>query len=613
VATSLAEQLSVCQSAELIRQVQVEPDLEYWFKHVLVQEAAYESLLKTTRAELHGRVAAAIEGSPGGRSEANAAVLAMHYENAGLDAKAFPYAVTAGDRARRTYANQEALAHYDRALVMAERLKDRALSTAVVQVYINRGLVLEVVNDYLKAKENYRAMFASAQRAGDLAMQAEAMNRLATVQTLTEHSDPEVLTSLDAALELAQASGAPALIARALWNIGLYYRFEQPQRTIETLQKALDLLQSAGASDAASAELAATIQLDLANAMWITGQFRQVRMYGERAVAAFRALGVQQLLADALGGMSAALYYFGDVTGALAAADEGQRISRAIGNPWGIVYSQWAALAIDIDRGNFEAVLDGHEELARHARNASFPVLSGLAFMHLAQARLELGQLDLAQAAADEAVPAFEEMNAPMWNVWAQGVAGRTLIRRGEYEAARGLLEPLWQPGDDPVDSFEGFIIAGPVIAQLALLERRLDFGMAFCDWFLGHLEAEGAWRLAGEMRYLRGSIWLARAGTGRAGRALGELQAAQEDLTEARARLAESEAPALLWRVDTALAELHRALGEVEAAASAQAEAVDGIRCLAYGIRDHELRRSFLRRADVRTVLDSRDRQPSP
>jgi tetratricopeptide (TPR) repeat protein len=575
---TLADQLSLCQAAELIRPIQLEPELEYWFKHVLVQEAAYESLLRATRADLHGRVAAAIEGSPGGRSEANAAVLAMHYESAGLDAKALPYAVLAGDRARRTYANQEAWAHYDDALAMAERLADPASVPLVRSTYVSRGLVFEVINDYPKAKENYRAMFAFAQRAGDLAMQAEAMNRLATVQTLTERSDPEVLANLDTALELAQASGASVLIARALWNIGLYYRFEQPQHTIETLQKALDLLRAADPSDVGTAELAATIQLDLANAMWITGQFRQVRTYGERAVAAFRALGVQQLLADGLGGMAAALYYFGDATGALAAADEGQRISRAIGNPWGIVYSQWAALAIDIDRGNFEAVLDGHEELARHARNASFPVLSGLVFMHLAHARLELGQLDLAQAASDVAVPAFEQMNAPMWNV-----------------------------------SFEGFIIAGPVIAQLALLERRLDFGMAFCDWFLGHVEEEGAWRLAGEMRYLRGRIHLARARIGHAGQAGRELQAAQEDLAEARARLAESEAPVLLWRVDTALAELHRALGDGEAAANAQAEAVDGIRCLAYGIRDHELRRSFLRRADVRSVLDSRHAQPTP
>jgi tetratricopeptide (TPR) repeat protein len=608
VVTSLAEQLSVCQEAELIRPIQLEPELEYWFKHVMVQEAAYESLLRATRAQLHGRVAAAIEGSPGGRSEANAAVLAMHYENAGLDANALPYAVLAGDRARRTYAHREALAHYDRALAMADRLADPANAALVRSIYVSRGLVFEVVNDYPRAKENYRAMFAFAQRAGDLAIQAEAMNRLVTVQILTERSEPSVRTNLDAALELSQASRVPALTARALWNNGLYDRFTAPQRTIETLQKALDLLQPADPSDAASAELAATIQLDLANAMWITGQFRQVRKYGEQAIAAFRALGVQQLLADGLGGLAAAFYYFGDVADALAAADEGQRISRAIENPWGIVYSQWAALSIEIDRGNFEVVLDHYEELMRHAQNAIFPVLGGLVSMYLARARLELGQLDLAQAASDEAVPAFERMNAPMWNVWAQGVAGATLIRRGELEAARARLEPLWRPGDDPIDSFEGFIIAAPVIAKLALLEGRLDFGLSFCDWFLSRVEKEDAWRLAGEVRHLRGCVCLARARLGSTDRSGNDLAAAQADLLAAREWLARSEVHVLVWQVDAALAELYGAQGDGEAAAKAHADAVAGIRRLADGIRDDELRRSFLHRPDVRANLDSSD-----
>ena len=95
---TLLDHLARCQAAELIRRVQTEPELEYWFRHTLVQEAAYESLTKSARAGLHGRVAQAIEGSTGSSREADAAVLAMHYEAAGMDARALPYAIAAAHR-----------------------------------------------------------------------------------------------------------------------------------------------------------------------------------------------------------------------------------------------------------------------------------------------------------------------------------------------------------------------------------------------------------------------------------------------------------------------------------------------------------------------------------
>jgi hypothetical protein len=190
-------------------------------------------------------------------------------------------------------------------------------------------------------------------------------------------------------------------------------------------------------------------------------------------------------------------------------------------------------------------------------------------------------------------------MDGQVWHTFSCGVASRPLIRRGELDPARRMLAPLWRPGDDPVDDFEGFFMAAPVIAELALLEKELDFGLGFCTWFVTRLEAEEVWRLAAEMRYWRGRIALAR----------GDPAAAQADLLEARARLAASEVHVLLWKVDAVLADLYRALGYGEAAESAQAQAAAGVQRLAGGIRDDALRRSFLGRLDVRSVLDSAGR----
>ena len=58
----LNSQLMRLLAADLVRLVRSQPDLEYWFKHSVIHESVYTSLLKSTRSDLHLRVAEAIEG-----------------------------------------------------------------------------------------------------------------------------------------------------------------------------------------------------------------------------------------------------------------------------------------------------------------------------------------------------------------------------------------------------------------------------------------------------------------------------------------------------------------------------------------------------------------------
>ena len=70
-------------SAELIDQVRFTPSAEYAFRHPLIRAVAYESQLKSDRAELHRRVAATIESRDPAAAEENAALIAEHLEAAG--------------------------------------------------------------------------------------------------------------------------------------------------------------------------------------------------------------------------------------------------------------------------------------------------------------------------------------------------------------------------------------------------------------------------------------------------------------------------------------------------------------------------------------------------
>ena len=92
------------------------PDLEYTFKHALTQEVAYQSLLKESRARRHEAIAQVLEQRFPGLAESRPDLLAHHYTEAGLGARAIPYWHQAGQRASERSAHLEAIAHLTRGL-----------------------------------------------------------------------------------------------------------------------------------------------------------------------------------------------------------------------------------------------------------------------------------------------------------------------------------------------------------------------------------------------------------------------------------------------------------------------------------------------------------------
>src|SRR5271166_3713698 len=97
------------------------PTAAYRFKHALIQDAAYESLLKSRRQALHRRAAEALRDA-----NAEPEAIAHHFTEAGLDDLAIEWWGKAGDQALRRSAFQEAIAHLGKAIEMA----DRAAATA---------------------------------------------------------------------------------------------------------------------------------------------------------------------------------------------------------------------------------------------------------------------------------------------------------------------------------------------------------------------------------------------------------------------------------------------------------------------------------------------------
>ena len=108
--------------AELLYQQGSLPQATYVFKHALIQDAAYESLLKRTRQQYHQRIVQVLAERFPTMAAAEPELLAHHYTEAGLLEQAVPYWLRAGERAVERSANIEAINHFTKGLAVLERL-----------------------------------------------------------------------------------------------------------------------------------------------------------------------------------------------------------------------------------------------------------------------------------------------------------------------------------------------------------------------------------------------------------------------------------------------------------------------------------------------------------
>ena len=110
--------------AELIYRRGLPSQGSYLFNHALVQDTAYQSLLKSTRKHHHEQIAQVLEDRFPEAQETQPELLAHHYTEAGLLAQAIPYWQQAGQRAVQRLANAEAVAHFTQGLALLQTLQD---------------------------------------------------------------------------------------------------------------------------------------------------------------------------------------------------------------------------------------------------------------------------------------------------------------------------------------------------------------------------------------------------------------------------------------------------------------------------------------------------------
>ena len=247
-------QLDTLEAKGLIRLATLRPELEYLFRHALVQDAAYGSLLKQERRDLHGRVGEALEQLYPDRRGELAPVLGMHFEQAGRTEKAIGYYAEGAQHALQQNAIQEAYSAFDHARALIEQeVPDPSLPSEELNRRRRRRIEIELGR--AQAGYSFRApedafealegVLPDAEALGDpeLAARTYLLIALGRLQNGEQPSEPPVARALARIREIGEEIGDQSLIAAPLALIGLSQVFAGRVRDgVAALEEGLPLM-----------------------------------------------------------------------------------------------------------------------------------------------------------------------------------------------------------------------------------------------------------------------------------------------------------------------------------------------------------------------------------
>jgi tetratricopeptide (TPR) repeat protein len=226
----LEDALRQLESAGLVFHVGHQTRVRYLFKHALVRDAAYESLLRNTRQTLHTRIANVLEKQFPEVAETEPELLAHHFTAAGLAQYAIPYWLSAGQRAYLSSAHSEAIAHLRRGLTMVEAFPEGPeRAQAEVGYHALLGLAFAATKGYASpdTEEAYGKAYSLCQSIGEVPQLFQVLyglfmfhwvrGNLESAKKLAEQMLSTAGTGGDATHRLV----GETVLGSALWHMGL--------------------------------------------------------------------------------------------------------------------------------------------------------------------------------------------------------------------------------------------------------------------------------------------------------------------------------------------------------------------------------------------------------
>jgi class 3 adenylate cyclase len=458
------------------------PEATYSFRHSLIQEAAYDSLLRSRRREIHARVVRVLEDRFPERVAGEPDLLARHSEGAGLVREAIAYYQIAGERATRRSAHAEAIAHLTKGIELSRMLpagSERDHQELTLQVAI--GPPLLAVRG--AGGPGVEAAWARAQElceaAGDAPELVLAVRGLAVYHYV--QGDLAAAEAYgDRVLRLAEraADAFPRLLAHSLLAQLLYFRGRFAE-SLEHADRALALYdpsRHAAMGHVTGYDEAVVSGAFAAWCLWALGQPDRAVERGQGAIDLARRVEHPLALAHALGWMARTHELRREPEPARRFAEEAIALSTELGFPLYLGMASalrgWALLEGPSPAEGLAEIQQALGQLASSGTLAGAPYFFGL----LAEAQWRCGSPDEAQGLlAGLLMPS--ERPQPFYESVLERMRGDILVEGGDSaqrEEAEGcFLRALEVARGQQARSLE--LRAATSLARLRHVQGRPD------------------------------------------------------------------------------------------------------------------------------------------
>jgi len=328
------------------------PNTHYTFRHMLMSEAIYSTILKRERGRLHGQVGEAIEAIYPSHIAENIELLARHYSWSPVKHKALHYCLLAGQRAARSYLSEQANKHYQQALELLPTVEHTPEQAR--HVYMGLGDLESLAGDYSAAYKNYELAletYASGEPSIDLQELSALQRNIAKI--LDRQGEYELaLERLEIAEETeAQASGqSPVERAHILNDKGwIYFRKGNYTEAEKMLNQALALVENTDAFDAI-----ASIYNRLGGIAYSNGDWNRTADYLRKSIAIREAIGDMVGLATSFNNLGLLGIEMGDFGNALENLTRSYELKTNLGQTEGIAMTLNNLGWLQIQRGELQ-------------------------------------------------------------------------------------------------------------------------------------------------------------------------------------------------------------------------------------------------------------------
>jgi len=456
-AGELAANLAAAQSRELIfprPRSSFAQTHEYIFKHALLRDVTYETVLLKARRRYHRQVAGWLEAHAGARLAEYTALIAYHYELAREAALAAGWFRRAGSEALRRSAHADSRAAFERALALWPT-DDPA---GRIRVLLGMGSACEKMADYPPAEEHLAAALELARQIGDLTGAADALRSLSWIAAVHGRYDQAQEFSAEA-LELARASGDPVALARAQTAATEF--IDDYAAAMDSYRQCLEILRQAGDRNSE-----ANCLLNMGIRAYVAWDLGEAAHCYEQGLAIFRQIGHLWGAANCYGNLGTVAARQGDYVTAIHHQRESLAMSRQMGDRescaiWLLNLGEYTAATGDrAQAGAFYREALG-EAWAIGAASIQLHVLGGLADLYLQEGQAPraaelLGLIDHHAALNAEVEQANGLLRERLRAALPAGELEAALERGGKLDpeaVVAGFLagEQATPPGEEPV------------------------------------------------------------------------------------------------------------------------------------------------------------------